>query len=505
MNTDTLCIKSITESANLTAQQNIDADIILPDYYDTIGKILKSEIIPVIEAVTSSGDKISIAGIAKFTMLYIGEDQKMYCYENEYRYTKVFQSQYAEGCLSTKPSQAVFSLNCRAIAPKRIELRAVLQIGVKIKTESDKMLISAIDDTSLISKNENISFVSAINSVTRNFTLSGSYPLTDFNEKIDVIIRKDSRIKITEIKTIHNKAYIKGLAETEILYYSNETGNTSSTVLSIPLSEIIDIFGAEEDDICNIFFNDIFTEVILKNSDSDNQTLDIRLDINLQTDVSRNITGCILSDVYSTKNEIYTVRNTAELITSSKKASKTESITFETDIYDESRYTVLDCWINNMKIASEKHGSRYNLLVTAAFNALIKNEHDSLSIVSREHTFETELITENAENSVFNLQGNVLSISALQTQSGKIRFSADLIFESDIYAIRKVSGFTSIEINEEVRCDNSAKFTVYFAKQNEEIWSVAKENKTSVDTIKRINNITGDILTEDKMLLLPSF
>ena len=64
MNTDTLCIKTISESANLTAQQNIDADIMLPDYYDTIGKILKSEITPVIEAVTSNGDKISIAGIA---------------------------------------------------------------------------------------------------------------------------------------------------------------------------------------------------------------------------------------------------------------------------------------------------------------------------------------------------------------------------------------------------------------------------------------------------------
>ena len=65
MNTETLCIKSITDAADLTAQQNIDADIILPDYYDTIGRILKSEITPVIEAVTVSGDKISIAGIAK--------------------------------------------------------------------------------------------------------------------------------------------------------------------------------------------------------------------------------------------------------------------------------------------------------------------------------------------------------------------------------------------------------------------------------------------------------
>ena len=225
MNTDTLCIKTINESANLTAQQNIDADIILPDYYDTIGKILKCEICPVTEAVTSSGDKISLAGIANFSMLYIGEDGKMYCYENEYRYTKVFQSQYAEKCLSTRFSQTVFSLNCRAIAPKRIELRAVLQIGLKIINEADKSFIRSTDENCVIAKNENISYFSPVNLVTRSFSVGSSYPLADFSDKIDVIIRKESKIKVSEIKTIHNKAYIKALAETEILYYSNESGN----------------------------------------------------------------------------------------------------------------------------------------------------------------------------------------------------------------------------------------------------------------------------------------
>lgn len=505
MNIDTLSIKSIKESANLTAQQNIDADIILPDYYDTIGKILKSELKPVVEAITSSGDKISIAGIAKFTLHYLGEDNKMYCYENEYRYTKVFQSQFAESCISTRASQTVFSLNCRAIAPKRIELRAVLQVGIKIKAENNSMLISEIDDSSVISRSDTLSFISAVNSVSRTFSLSSSFPLNDYNDNIDIIIRKDSRIKIQEIKTIHNKAYIKGIAETEILYYSNSSGNTSATVLSLPLSEIIDIFGAEEDDICNVIINDVYTEIIIKNNDAENQSLDIRIDINLQADVSRNITGNILADVYSIKNEIYTEKDTVELITSSKKVSKTENIVFETDIYDESKLSVMDCWVSNIKISSEKHGNRYNFLTTAAFNALIKNEYGNFSIISREHTFESELIAENSENAADIIDCQVLSIQALQTQGGKIRFTSELLFSTDIHTIRKVTGFTNVTVNEEARCENSAKFIIYFAKENEVIWDVAKENKTTVDAIKQLNSISGDILTEDKMLVLPSF
>lgn len=504
MNTDTLCIKTISESANLTAQQNIDADIMLPDYYDTIGKILKSEITPVIEAVTSNGDKISIAGIAKFAMIYIGEDKKMYCYENEYRYTKVFQSQFAEKNPAIKPSQTVFSVNCRAIAPKRIELRAVLQIGVRINTESDSMLISSIDNDSIIVKNENITYISSINSVSRSFSLNASYPLNDFNDKIDIIIRKNSRIIITEIKTIHNKAYIKGLAETEILYFSNDTNNTASTVLSIPVSEIIDIFGAEENDECNIYFNDIYTEVGIKN-ESDNQTLDIRLDVNLQAEINRIMNGSIISDMYSIKNEISFVKDSVVLYNSRKRASKTETAVFETSIYDESIFTIIDTWANNIKISCEKQAIGYGLLITATFNALIRNEDSVLSIISREHTFEATIPTESSECTATNMQANVLSISALQMQGSKIKFSADIIIEADIYTFRKVSGFTNIEINDTESYDNSAKYIIYFAKQNEELWSVAKENRTSVDIIKNINNLTEDIFTEDKMIILPSF
>lgn len=503
MKYDTHSIRTITEAANLTSQQNIDADIILPDYFDSIVKILKSEIIPVIEAITASGDKISVAGIAKFSLIYIGEDNKMYCYENEYRYTKVFQTQYAENSLASDVKQTVFSLNCRAIAPKRIELRAVIQVGVKIRCEETKALVSSVDDQTVITKTDSISYLTAVNCVSRNFTLTGSYPLTDFSVKPDIIIKKESKIRITEIKTIHNKAYIKGLAETEILYYSNESCTASSTALSIPLSEIIDIFGAEEDDVCNITVEEINTDILINNNDS--TSIEVRLDVQLNAEITRSINADIISDVYSVKNEIYTVKDTAELITGNKKISKNESIVLETDLYTEGTYSVIEAWITNLRISPEKRGNRYNFLITAYFNALTKDENGNIAILTREHTEETEYLCDSDENILKGITCKPLSLSALQTNSGKMRFSSDMIIEGDMLSICKVTGFTSIDINENIECDTTPKFTVYFAKQNEELWSVAKENKTSIEAIRSINNITGDIITEDKMLLLPSF
>ena len=188
-----------------------------------------------------------------------------------------------------------------------------------------------------------------------------------------------------------------------------------------------------------------------------------------------------------------------------KKITKTESIYFETDIYDESNYTIIDSWITDVKISTEKHSDKTDILATAIFNAVIRNENGNFSMISREHTFEGVLISESSAYVVKNLNTRVLSDSALQTSGGKIRFSADISFECDICYIRKVTGFTDIKIDENNRTDRASSLSVYFAKQNEEIWTIAKENRTSVEKIKRINNLSGDFISEDIMLLLPSF
>ncbi len=505
MNFETLCLKSIEDSIKLTGQQNIDADIILPDYYDTVGKIIKCNLYPVTEAVTTNGDKISISGIAKYSIVYVGEDKKMYCYENECKYTKVFQSKYAENCVSIKAEQTAFSLNCRATGPKRLEIRAVIQLNAVICNIKENTLISKVDDEFTVTKSEEITFVSQINDVVANFSVSNSFSSSDFKETPDVILKKYSKIKLSEIKTIHNKAYIKGIAETNIVYFSNETGNISTTILTIPVSEIIDIFGVAEDDICNVKINDIYTDIIIKENTPSDKSVELRLEVYVQATVSRSSTDKIVTDLYSTKNELTVTKTIADIITSAESVSKTEAIVFDTDTYEECSYTDTQCWIENIKISPEKRGKKYNLLITATFNALLKSENGEISVIAREHTFESEINCKHNDATLKRIESSVLSVSALHSGAGKIRFTADLLLEYEIHNICKVNGFTNVEAEQSGILSNNSKYIVYFAKQNEDVWSVAKENRTSVDKIKQLNNLTEDILSDDKMLLFPSF
>ena len=132
MKTDKKQINILTRKDTLYGQQNIDSDFILPDYYADINKILKCTIKPFNEAVNCSTDKISVAGIAFVSLLYMGDDKKLYNYESEIKYSKVLQANEIEANDNILVQQSVESSNFRALGPKRIEFRANIMISVNI-------------------------------------------------------------------------------------------------------------------------------------------------------------------------------------------------------------------------------------------------------------------------------------------------------------------------------------------------------------------------------------
>ena len=46
--------------------------------------------------------------------------------------------------------------------------------------------------------------------------------------------------------------------------------------------------------------------------------------------------------------------------------------------------------------------------------------------------------------------------------------------------------------------------TLYYACEKEKIWDIARKHLASVEEIKQINDITEEILSFEKMILIPN-
>ncbi len=502
MNSETTSIKEIIMSESLSGQQSIEADIVLPDYYNSIGKIIKCDIEPITEAVNMNSEKISIAGNARLTLLYIGEDKKLYSYENDYKYTKVFQLQSNDNGLNAFVRQNVFSLNYRALAPKRIEVRGIIQLALKLTYINEIPVISEADDSDIITKNSLMNIYSPVASATREFTVSQEFSSAEINDNIGIIIRKNCRNKINEMKSIHNKLYIKGSVETEITYVTENENSVKNTILSVPFSEVLDMFGIEENDIIDIFSQNVYADVKLK--DEASASLELRCNVSLNINVFRYTELTLISDAYSLKNSIISNTKELSLIKSFEKLTANENISFEADASDLGSLKVCDAFVDNIKVSPEIADGKATVLITALFNAIVKDNEENLSVISREHTAEA-ILSNASDKAVINCNAKVLSISALQTSGGKIRFNCDIFIEFHTADICKTNCFTELLTDSSESEADNERVIVYFAQKGEELWSIAKENRTSVRRIKEVNQLSSEHTTENSVLILPTF
>ena len=69
-------------------EQAVDGDITLPEYCPDILRILKCGMEPSIHAVQATGERVSIDGSARITVLYAAEDGSLQSFEQSYPFSR---------------------------------------------------------------------------------------------------------------------------------------------------------------------------------------------------------------------------------------------------------------------------------------------------------------------------------------------------------------------------------------------------------------------------------
>lgn len=503
MDIQKLSIKSLCEPVYLSTKQNIETDIILPDYYDTVGKLIKCSVKPYCENVTVASDKISISGCAEIYLLYLGEDNKLYQYENLYKYTKIIPGENLEVSDCVRIKQDCASLNYHVNGPKRIEIKALLRISAEVIKSKTTDIVNQITNSQLQTKHEALDLAYNNQLVTRDINITNAGNPTAINDSIRFIMRKDCSIEFTELKAISNKLYIKGNALLSIVYLSENDSTVKKTSVTLPISEVVDFYGVEEDSICDICSYD--SQVMISVNNKNDENSDIEISIHLIMLISSLVKGELnfISDIYSVENESNTSFDIIEFKTDAEKLTKTISVSFDADAYEGEHFNIADSYIDNITITTENTDNKINCVLNADYNALITSENGAFSLIHRNNT--TEFTLESEKRIVNNINYRLLSISALRTAEGKIKFTADIFVSIEIVKLCKVNLLTDVTLLPAVSADTSSEIILYFGQKGETLWDIAKENKTSVTKIKENNSIDCDSLDKDMLLVFPNF
>ena len=484
-----------------------NTEMIVPDHSPDIMRIVRGSADAFLRDKSARDGKIDVGGNIKGTVLYIAEgEKKVRKLDVLMPFAYVIDAPGVSD--SSRISANVFlrSFDVREINPRKISVRANAELSVCAYGEREISFCHDItegEELGVCTKKNTVSMYHPQNFREKGFTVSDDIELSSAESGMSGLLTSSAALKVTDTKIIGNKTILKGNAYISYVY-ENEDGSIGCGEYELPFSQIIDVEGMNEE-------NDLKTALSVTGFELEPQydaagkahymTVSIAADATVLV-LSRE-TVAIVDDVYSTKLPL-DVRRCAEKCSSlcakpEKRVAVTESIEAGTGVK-----SVIDVNVSIMPPSRRRDEGGEVLCSDASITVMYIGEDDGIYNASRRSIVVCPMPLDNAHK--YDARVSVSSKSASVGASGEInvRFFTDFEIteteEIDVPVISEI--FADAETVRET--DSTPSVIVKRLARECDIWSLAKEYRTTVGEIKLANDITDDVtLSRGRMVIIP--
>ncbi len=494
-----------------SSEQPIDIDFILPDYCPDIQKILKCCVNPNINIRNMSGDRLDVEGMIFIKLLYLDSSKTTvrFCeYSSPFSCSFNIKKQQQDLMNSLIFTDTTLEyINCRAISPRKIDIHGAFTVSAKVICKKNQEFITQITDKSVEQLKKTVKVSSVMGEIQKLFSINEILDIPKGKPEVETVVRSDVKAVVNDIKTIANKIIVKGEAFLKILYISDiENGEMETMEFSVPISQIIDIEGIEEDNMCDVSLDVMNYDIQVRADGAGDESIietDIKMIATLIAYKESEIE--IITDAYSKEYEIeldYKKLNFERMIDTFKT---TYNYKMNFDI-DDGVESIKDIWNESISVTAYKEKS--NIIFKGKFNVCVLATNTEGEPIYREKMQDFEYVhdwPDLPEEIRCDTKAMISSLNFRITGSNGLEIKLDINLLASIYQLqnyRSICYAASDENKPRVK-DNSASLIIYYADKGEHIWDIARLYCTCVDDIVKENDLSDKIIAERSMLLIP--
>lgn len=486
------------------AEQQIESDITLPDYFPDIVRVIKCTLKANIVSVSSGGNRITADGNAIISVLYICESGKLHCFEQKIPVSKYVETPKAEDytCVASAKTQYV---NCRVISQRRIDIRGSIGIDFKAYEKCDKRIVSSCENKNIQLRTKSANVSNLKDCVSRCFSMNETIEIGASQGSIGQIVRCNAIAVLDSTKLVAGKILVKGELKVKVVFLTDGECVLEKIENSMPISQIIEAATTEN---CSDFVTLCVPSVeVHAKTDSSGalRLIDVSAVIRADVSVYENEEIQYTTDAYSTEYETDFQRESVELKSIFEKFSDTYLCKGSVEISGSAVKSIEDIFCNGLNYTVSLSGNEMLISGKANVSFLAVNSEDELQSFDRELDFQYKRATTLGESFSANCNVTPTGIDYILSAENKL----DIRIETEISGL--IFDASKKQIISDISCDEakkkkkrSAALTIYFAQQGEEIWEIARRYNTRVDLICAENNINSDCVEQNQKLYIPS-
>ncbi len=463
----------------------------LPAYLDDIYRVVKCTSNSYVTSADISFNEVKIYGKCAIQITYYNENSRL-CYADfEEDFSKVFTLDNLDEGSFVRAVICDKYTNFRVINQRRIDIHTMSVLNISVYDRVKCPMVSELESSKLRSS-----------TVTTSDVAAAYIDKIDFDEEVTLpsdasavgrIISSVSYPTVNDIKVIKDKLLIRINLKTTILYTADgDEDKIEKAYYSFELSKIIDKNGLTDSDtvIPDVSLGSVFFKV--KGTANEKvSVINIFGDIAIGLTVIRENEAEIVTDGYAVGRE-------SECEYSDFSANIDGVLVTERKLVDvplkfNGDFTAIDELYIKLKSPTYKNGA----ILTTVDAVAIVNTDDELSSVST--SADIEIPAQRYDEAIVSLciDDYDFSLSA----DGRVDLRLNLLVNAYYYNVVQIPLLSDITVGDEIK--DSHTLTVYFGKENENVWDIAKSFLSDADKIMKENSLKSDVLDTSKVLIIP--
>ena len=487
-------------------EQPIECDALLPDYCPDIVKVLKCGVTTHLHSTTTSGDRLTVEGMAVAHIYYSSEKNQIRHVEYKIPFGKSVDLRSAPHSPVITVLPSVDYVNCRAVNQRRVDVRGAITFTVKVTDQKQEQVISGAEGAGIQLRRDMLPATELVSQNQSPFSVSEELELGYGKSAIGSIIRTDCRVNVQDHKIIAGKIVAKGDFMLHILYQPQEDeGALEVMEYSLPISQIIDCAGVDEQCICMVEMVCASCDVQPKTGD-DGEYRTFMLDARIMAMVSayRHHEIPVASDCFSTKYECKCTHRPVSFMRLSDMISESLIHKVTLDL-PENVEKVVDAWceVDTLNWKHEQNAINASLKLTVSMFA--KMENGECLYFEQQSEMEQILPIQGVCAAIqFEPTADILSSTFNLVGKEKIDMRCEVLIKGCVHCTVRQNSIGDITVDESsVKVKEQNKLYIYYADEGESVWNIAKRYNTSPGAIWEENAVEEDTLGKKTMLLIP--
>lgn len=488
------------------AEQLADVDLTLPDYCPDIEKILKCTLIPKIQSKSLSGGQLQVDGYCIVNVMYVESIKKtIRCCEQNVSFSQLFSVKETPDnpVIITKTKSEY--INCRALSPRRLVMHGAFSLYAKVFSTSVTSIYSPEKTMALETNKINVKCADLKSFCQEQFNVCEEISVAD-KPAIESILHTDVGVSVSEAKAVTGKLMVNGEINLKMFYLTDvESGETGKIDYLMPFNQIIDCEGIDENTINCVSCDIMSYDIRLKNdmlSEKPAIVLDIKLCVTEEGYIINDEE--VITDAYSVFYASKPESDRLGLV--SDVASVTESHMEKTSVkIDDGKISkILDIYCDHVSAEGENDDDGLKVKGKINICILALNQDNMPVFIERSTDYEHRLASAPDFNVMSSLNARSASISYRLSDDSTVEIRCEIKLSVEVKKCESISAVKSVELFEDkpIKPDNCA-LTLYYAKQGENLWNIAKSHNTRLDMLVAENSADNLILEYPQMLLIP--